>query len=166
MAKEDKKETKRALKKAESAQAPSPFEEMDRLFENYFTRGWLHPFRWARPSWGELPMPFEGKMPRVDVIDRDDEIIVKAEVPGVDKKDLDISVTDNTVSIKGSTSHEEKEEKDDYYHCEISRGSFSRVLPLPAEVEADKASSKFKDGVLELTLPKAKKTKRHTVKVE
>ena len=111
-------------------------------------------------------MPFEGKMPRVDVIDRDDEIIVKAEVPGVDKKNLDISVTDNTVSIKGSTSHEEKEEKDDYYHCEISRGSFSRVVTLPAEVEADKASSKFKDGVLELTLPKAKKTKRHTVKVE
>ena len=166
MAKEDKKETKQALKKAEPAHALSPFEEMDRLFENYFTRGWLHPFRWARPSWGELPMPFEGKMPRVDVIDRDDEIIVKAEVPGVDKKNLDISVTDNTVSIKGSTSHEEKEEKDDYYHCEISRGSFSRVLPLPAEVEADKASSKFKDGVLELTLPKAKKTKRHTVKVE
>ena len=166
MAKEGKKDTKQALKKAEPAQALSPFEEMDRLFENYFTRGWLHPFRWARPSWGELPMPFEGKMPRVDVIDRDDEIIVKAEVPGVDKKNLDISVTDNTVSIKGSTSHEEKEEKDDYYHCEISRGSFSRVVTLPAEVEADKASSKFKDGVLELTLPKAKKTKRHTVKVE
>jgi HSP20 family protein len=139
---------------------------MDRLFENYFTRGWLHPFRWARPSWGELDMPFEGKMPNVDVVDRDDEIIVKAEVPGVDKKDLDISVTDNTVSIKGSTSHEEKEEKGDYYRCEISRGSFSRVVPLPADVDAEKASSKFKDGVLELTLPKVKKAKRHTVKVD
>ena len=166
MAKEGKKESKQALKKAEPAQTLSPFEEMDRFFDDYFSRRWMHPFRRGRPSWGELTMPFEGKMPRVDVVDRDDEIIIKAEVPGVDKKDLDISVTDNTVSIKGSTSHEEKEEKGNYYHCEISRGSFSRVVPLPAEVDADKASSKFKDGVLELTLPKAKKTKRHTVKVE
>ncbi len=166
MAKEGKKESKQALQKPEPARTLSSFEEMDRLFENYFTRGWLHPFRLGRPSWGELTMPFEGKMPRVDVVDRDDEIIVKAEVPGVDKKDLEISVTDNTVSIKGSTSHEEKEEKGDYYHCEISRGSFSRVVPLPVEVDAEKTSSKFKDGVLELTLPKAKKTKRHTVKVD
>jgi HSP20 family protein len=166
MAKEGKKETKQALKKAEPAQALNPFEEIDRFFDNYFSRRWMHPLRWARPSWGDLPMPFEGKMPHVDVVDREDEIIVKAEVPGVDKKDLDISVTDNTVSIKGSTSHEEKEEKGDYYHCEISRGSFSRVVPLPAEVDAEKASTKFKDGVLELTLPKSKKTRRHTVKVE
>ena len=166
MAKEGKKEGKQELKKAGPAQALSPFEEMDRLFENYFKHGWLHPFRWARPSWDELAIPFEGKMPSVDVVDRDDEVIVKAEVPGVDKKDLDISVTDNTVSIKGSTSHEEKEEKGDYYRREISRGSFSRVVSLPAEVDAAKASSKFKDGVLELTLPKMKKSKRHTVKVE
>ena len=166
MAKEGKKETKQALKKQEPAATPSPFEEMEQFFDNYFSRGWMHPFRWTRPSWGDLPMPFEGKMPRVDVVDRDDEIIVKAEVPGVDKKDLDITVTENTVSIKGSTSHEEKEEKGDYYHCEISSGSFSRVVPLPSDVDAENAKSKFKDGVLELTLPKVKKTKRCTVKVE
>ena len=166
MAKEGKKESKQALKQQESAATLNPFEEMDRLFENYFTRGWLHPFRWTRPSWGDLPMPFEGKLPRVDVVDREDEVIVKAEVPGVDKKDLDISVTENTVSIKGSTSHEEKEEQGDYYRCEISSGSFSRVVPLPADVDAEQAKSKFKDGVLELTLPKVKKAKRHTVKVD
>ena len=111
-------------------------------------------------------MPFEGSMPRVDVLDREDEIIVKAEVPGVDKKDLDVSVTENSVSIKGSTSHEEKEEKDDYYRCEISSGSFSRTVRLPADVDAAKARSKFKDGILELALPKVKKAKRHTVKVD
>lgn len=166
MAKEGKKKSKQELQKQESARTLRPFEEMDRLFENYLTRGWLHPFRWGRPSWDALTMPFEGKMPRVDVVDRDNEVIVKAEVPGVDKKDLDISLTENTVSIKGSTSHEEKEEKGDYYHCEISHGSFSRVVSLPAEVDAEKASSKFKDGVLELTLPKVKKSKRHTIKVE
>jgi HSP20 family protein len=166
MAKEGKKESKQALQKAEPARTLSPFEEMDRLFENYFGRGWLHPFRWERPSWGDLTMPFEGKLPRVDVVDRDDEVIVKAELPGVDKKDLDITVTDNTVSIKGSTSHEEKEEKGDYYRCEISRGVFSRMVALPADVDAEKASSKFKDGVLELTLPKVKAAKRRTIKVE
>lgn len=166
MAKEGKKESKQELKKAEAAQVMSPFAEMERFFDDYFSRGWLQPFRLARPSWAELPMPFEGKMPRVDVIDREDEIIVKAEVPGVDKKDLDITVSENSVSIKGSTCHEEKEEKGDYYRSEMSSGSFSRVVPLPAEVDAEKARSKFKDGVLELTLPKVKKAKRHTVKVD
>ena len=75
-----------------------------------------------------MATPYEGKTPSVDVIERDNEIMVKAELPGVDKKDLDISVTSNTVTIKGSTSHEEKEEKGDYYRCEISRGSYSRTL--------------------------------------
>ena len=166
MAKAGKKESKQALLKPEPARSLHPFEEMDRLFENYFSHGWLHPFRWRQPSRGETTMPFEGRMPRVNVIERDDEVIVKAEVPGVDKKDLDISVTDDTVSIKGSTRHEEKDEEGDYYHCEISRGSFSRVVPLPAEVDAEKASSKFKDGILELTLPKIKKAKRHSIKVD
>ena len=165
MAKEAKNQSRQALKKAETAPALSPFEEMDRLFDNYFSRRWMQPFRSIRPSW-DLPATFEGKTPRVDVIDRDNEIIVKAEVPGVDKKDLDISVTDNSVSIKGSTRHEEKEEKGDYYHCEISSGSFSRMVRLPADVDAEKARSKFKDGVLELTLPKMKKATRHTIKVD
>jgi len=75
-------------------------------------------------------------------------------------------VTKNTVTIKGSTSHEEKEEKGDYYRSEMSRGSYSRTLALPSDVEADKAKAKFKDGVLELTLPKLKKAKRRSVKVE
>ena len=104
-------------------------------------------------------------MPRVDIVERDDELVVKAELPGVDKKDLDVSVTENAVTIKGSTSHEEKEEKGDYYRCEISSGAYSRTLALPSDVEADKAKANFKDGVLELTLPKLKKAKRHTIKV-
>lgn len=165
MAKEGKKEGKQALKKAEPAQDLSPFADLERFFDEYFSQGWLQPFRWSRPSWGDFPMPFEGRMPRVDVIDREDEILVKAEVPGVDKEDLDVSVTESAVSIKGSTRHEEKEEKGDYHRSEITSGSFSRVVPLPAEVDATQASSKFRDGVLELTLPKVRKAKRHTVKV-
>ena len=160
------KETKKDIQKAHPAQVMSPFEEMDRLFEGHFPSGWMRPFHWPRPSWGELSAPFEGKMPKVNVIERDNEIVVKAELPGVDKKDLDISVTKNTVTIQGSTSHEEKEEKGDVYRCEISRGSYSRTLTLPAEVNEEKAKAKFKDGILELTLPKVEKAKRRTIKVE
>jgi len=165
--KEEKKETGQELQQARPApRGLSPFEEMERMFDNYFSRGWLSPLRREWPSWAELAAPFEGKIPRVDVVDRDGEVIVKAEVPGVDKKDLDVTVTDNSVTIKGSTSHEEKEEKGDYYRREMSRGSFSRMVTLPAEVDSAQATSKFKDGVLELTLPKQKKTKRHSIKID
>lgn len=160
------KESKQDIQKAQPARVMNPFEEMDRLFEGHFPSGWMRPFHWPRPSWGELSAPFEGKMPKVDVIDRDKEIVVKAELPGVNKKDLDISVTKNTVTIQGSTSHEEKEEKGDFYRCEISRGSYSRTLTLPAEVNEDEAKAEFKDGILELTLPKVEKAKRRTIKVE
>lgn len=165
MAKEEKKETKQEVQKVEPAHALNPFEEMEKMFDNYFSRGWMRPFHMDWPSFPKMKA-FEGKTPSVDVIDRDDEVIVKAELPGVDKKDLDISVTSNTVTIKGSTSHEEKEEKGDYYRCEISRGSYSRTLSLPVDVDEEKTQAKFKDGILELTLPKVKKSKRHTVKVD
>ncbi len=166
MAKEKKDESTQEMQKVQPARTLSPFEEMERLFEGYFPRGWLRPFHWERPSWAELAPPFEGKMPRVDIVDRDEDILVKAELPGVDKKDLDVSVTENTVTIKGTTSHEKKEEKGDYYRSEISRGAYSRTLTLPSDVEGDKAKASFKDGVLELILPKMKKAKRRTVKVE
>jgi HSP20 family protein len=159
-------ESKKDIKKVESAHELSPFEEMDRLFESRFPRAWLLPSHWPRPSWGDLTAPFEGKRPRVDVIDRDNEVVVKAELPGVDKKDIDVSVTKNSVTIQGKTSHEEKEEKGDHYRCEISRGSYSRTLTLPAEVKEGESKAKIKDGILELTLPKVEKSKRHKVKVE
>lgn len=165
MADKEKKEEKQEVQKVEPTHALSPFEEMERMFEQNFSRGWMHPFQFDWPSFSKMKA-FEGKTPSVDVIEKDDEIIVKAELPGVDKKDLDISVTNNTVTIKGTTSHEEKEEKGDYYRCEISRGSYSRTLSLPAEVDEDKTKAKFKNGILNLTLSKLKKSKRHNVKVE
>lgn len=165
MAKEEKKQGKQEVQKVEPTHVMSPFEEMERMFDNYFSRGWMRPFHMDMPSFPKMKA-FEGKTPSVDVIDRDNEVVVKAELPGVDKKDIDISVTQNTVTIKGSTSHEEKEEKGDFYRCEISRGSYSRTLSLPADVDEEKTKAKFKDGILELTLPKLKKSKRHTIKVE
>jgi HSP20 family protein len=143
-----------------------PFEEMERMMESFFPRGWMRPFLWERPFMSELALPFEGKLPRVDVIDRDEEVLVRAEVPGVDKKDLEISVSENTVTINGKTSHELKEEKGNYYRCEVSSGAFTRTVALPSDVDAGKAKTTFKDGILELTLPKVTKSKRHTIKLE
>lgn len=155
-----------AIRKEEAKPVParllSPFEEMDRLFEGFFPRGWLRPMRWEWPSLAEI----ERRFPKVDVIDRDDEIVVKAEVPGVDKKDIEVTTTDNTVTIKGKTSHEETEEKGDFYRCEISRGAFSRTVALPGEVDGTQAKASFKDGILELTLPKQAKSKRVSVKID
>lgn len=141
----------------------SPLEEMEHMFESMFPHSWMRPLRWARPLWSDLT---GGLMPRVDVIDRDDEIVVHAEVPGVEKKDLDVSMTDNTVTIKGSTRREEKEEKGEYYRCEIAHGAFARTITLPAEVDDTKTKAVFKDGMLELTIPKREKAKRHSVAIQ
>jgi len=111
-------------------------------------------------------MAFENRLPRVDVIDRDAEILVRAEIPGVSKDDLEVSMNHGTVTIKGSVKRESKKEEGDYYRCEISHGSFSRTVALPAEVEGDRAKATFKDGVLELLLPKRETSKRHSIKVE
>jgi len=160
-------ETKRSqeIQKAAPARALSPFDEMDRMFDGFFRRGMMRPWRFEWPTFPEMALP-EMKIPKVDVVDRENEVLVKAEIPGVDKKDIDISVGEDTVTIKGETRREEKEEKGDYYRCEISHGAFSRTVALPAAIDGAKAKANFKDGVLELTLPKIEKAKRHSVKVE
>lgn len=165
------KEKGKEIQKAAPARALGPFEDMERMMErmfegSLFPRGWMLPFRWERPLWREVAAPFEGRVPSVDVVDREDEVVVRAELPGVEKKDLDVSMSDGTVTIKASTKHEEKEEKGDYYRCEISQGSFVRTVTLPAEVDGSKAKAKFKDGLLELTLPKVEKSKRHSISVD
>ncbi len=165
MAKEEKKSNK-DIEVRRPGHVLSPFDEMDRWFGNFMPRGWMRPFHRERPSWGELAAPFEGHMPKVDVIDRDEEVVVRAEVPGVEKDDLDVTVSENTVTIKGQTKHEEKEEKGDYYRCEISQGAFARTVTLPGDVDTEKVKAQFKDGVLELALPKIAKTKRRTVKID
>lgn len=144
----------------------SPFDNIEKLFEDFFPRSMLRQFKSEWPSTSTLAAPFEGGMPKVDIIDRDDEIFVRAELPGVNKKDIDISMTDYTLIIKGETKKHEKEEKGDYYRFETSQGSYIRTLSLPAEVNSDKAKTSFKDGVLELTLPKMERAKRRTIKVD
>ena len=146
---------------------PSRLEEVERdverLFDQFLTGGWRSPFRrdWPRLSWGA-----EGQTPRIDVVERDDEIVVRAELPGVDKKDLDVSLTDDTVTIKASTRKESQEEKGDYHRREISTGYLSRTISLPAGVNGNACKAEFKDGLLELKIPKQEKAKRIQVDVK
>lgn len=139
---------------------PALFSDIDRMFDDFFGRRFLRPLGIER-SFPEL----QTAMPSVDVIDRDDEVVVRAAIPGYKKEEVEISVSNSTLTIKGETKKEEKEEKGDYYRCEISQGSFSRIIALPAEVDDSKAKASMKDGMLELTLPKLEKSKRHSISI-
>jgi HSP20 family protein len=158
---------KKSIAKAVLARAVSPFEEMkqrmERMYDEFLPQTWLHPMRWEWPVWPELP---QLRAPRVDVMERDSEVVVRAEVPGVDKNDLDVTVTENAVTIKGATRREEKERKGDYYRREISAASFARTVALPSDVDGTQAKAEFKDGVLELVIPKHAESTRHAIKVE
>lgn len=139
----------------------APFDEMERMFDDFFGRRFPRPFAWERPSAG-----IGALAPNVDVIDRDEEVVVRAELPGVKKEDIELSVSGNQLSLKGEARHEEKEEDGDYYRCEISRGAFARTLTLPADVDDSKAKASMHDGVLELVLPKIEKSRRHAIKID
>ena len=147
--------------KLERIARPALFGDVDRMFDDFFGRRWLRPFGWERPL-AEL----QALAPSVDVVDREDEVVVRAEVPGFKKEDIDISVSGTMLTIKGDMKAEKKEEKGDYYRCEIARGAFARTLALPAEVDEAKAKAAMKDGVLELTLPKLEKARRRRITIE
>lgn len=141
-----------------------PFSEMERLFDDVFSWRRARPSRWGLnfPTVSELAE----KVPRIDIVERDNELLVRAELPGVEKDKLDISLTDDTVTIKATTEHEQKKEQGNYYCCEISRGEFARTLTLPAAVNTNQAKASFKNGILELTLPRREQTNRRNIKVE
>lgn len=167
MAKKDDKD-KSASTELQSAppraSAPARFDEFEQWFEDFFPRGFMQPF--FRRGFPEFESAFGGKLPKVDVIDREDEIVVRAELPGVDKDGLDVSLSDNLLTIRAKTKHETEEEKGHFHRREISRGEFSRSIRLPANVEGDKTKASFKEGILELTVPKAAGSKRQSIKVE
>jgi len=156
----------RPVQRRSGAAVFSPFDEMERLF-NEMSRGLMRPFGGGWPDFGSLPSaPFEGRQPKVDLIDREDEIVLKAELPGVKKEDLEVTMGDNTVTIRASTSHEEKDENGDYYRKEITRGEFVRTIPIPETIDESKVSASFKDGILELKMPKVEEAKPRQIKVE
>jgi len=159
-------ETGKEVQRLSPMRTLSPLDEMDRMMdrmlETFMPRGFPRPFSGGYSDLATL----ENRMPRVDVIDRDNELLIRAELPGVSKKDLDVSVRDSAVTIKATTEQEQSEEKGDYYRRELSRGTFVRTVALPTEVDSEKAKANFKDGILELTLPKIERAKAHHLTIE
>lgn len=144
------------------------FEEMERIFERLMPRGWLRPFRWDWPISGEFGerLGLDLRIPAVDIIDQDGNVLVRAEMPGFSKKDIEISATENTLTIKAKARAEKKEENADYFRCEISQSAAARTVQLPSSIDPAQVKAKLQDGVLEVTMPKANGSRRHPVAIE
>jgi HSP20 family protein len=122
---------------------------------------------WMMPEL-ELPSLTMGgfeKMPAVELSETETEVILKAQLPGIDIKDLEVEVGEDTISISGEQKQEERKEEKGYFRSEFHYGHFVRTIPLPVAIKPDAIASEFKDGLLTLTLPKAEVTKRKVVKV-
>jgi HSP20 family protein len=91
---------------------------------------------------------------------------VKAELPGMDSKDIDISLSDGTLTIKGEKKQEKEEKKSDYHFIERSYGAFTRSIQLPKQVQRDKISTSYKNGLLRITLPKSEEAKKKEIKIK
>lgn len=141
------------------------FDDMDRWFEDFFSRRWPRVFDWGSPL-SETGLFLGSGVPKVDIIDHDNEIEIQAALPGVKKEDLDVSITENSVTIRASARQEEKKEGKHYYRREISRGEFQRTIALPAYVNGDQAKASFKDGILDITLPKTEISKRKSIEIK
>lgn len=143
-----------------------PIADMERAFDRFFGQGWPTMARWQEfPALGRMFEENGIRMPNLDVVDRDNDILVRAEIPGVEKRDLDISLTDNLLTIKGHSRRESREEKGDYHRHEISSSSFARSVTLPGAVDSTKAKAVLKDGLLEITLPKLEASKRRSIAI-
>jgi HSP20 family protein len=126
-------------------------EEMDKLFTDF---GWGNNLA---PLLGFLERETAPAMwsPKVEVARTEGQMTVRADLPGLNKEDIAIELADGVLTLKGERKKETTEEKEGYYRSEHSYGSFYRSLPLPKNVEADKAAASYRDGVLEITLPLA-----------
>jgi HSP20 family protein len=129
--------------------------EMDRLFDDFFARS-------------PLGRSFDGSdwTPAVDMSESENQIVVNVEVPGMDGKDIDISLSGRLLTIKGERKQEREEKEDNYHFVERKYGTFSRSFELPGDVEADKVKATYKDGVLKLTLPKTKEQSVKKIEVK
>jgi HSP20 family protein len=157
------KESKEMVK-VEPAKPLSRFEEMEREFEDFFRR----PFSMMMPSWWPVPKMPEVASPAVDIFEDNGNVVVKAEMPGMTKDELDVKIADNVLTISGEKKKEEKVEKQNYFRMERSYGSFTRSFSLPSDVQTDKIKAQFRDGVLEITIPKTAEAmkKQKKVKIE
>ncbi len=138
--------------------------EMERWFDRMFEDFWRRPLpsRWRPERW----WPGEVSMPALDVFEEKDDVVVKAELPGLGKEDLQVQITGNTLTLKGEKKKKEEVKQEEYYYCERSHGSFTRNIELPCEVKSDQTKASFKDGVLEVRLPKTEESKKKSIAVK
>ena len=133
--------------------------------DSWFNESLLRPF--APIGFPRLrSLVTEDISPSVDVFEEGEDLVVKAELPGIKKEDIDIRLTDGMITISGEKKKEDEIKRKDYYKWERSYGSFCRSFELPAEVQKDKVKSTFKDGVLEIRMPKSKEAIQKEVKIK
>jgi HSP20 family protein len=135
------------------------FDEMERRFEDIFGRSF-----WPA-TWRRIPMAEFGWVPAIEVFEKEDKFVVRADLPGMKEDNFDISVVGDTLTIKGERKAETEVKEEDYYCCERSYGSFSRSITIPSNVDANKIEASYDDGVLEVNLPKAPEIKPKKVTV-
>lgn len=128
----------------------------DRLFRDAFSS--VLPGR-------EGELPTRAWAPAVDICENENNIVLKAELPGVDPKDVEVRVEDNTLYLKGERKFEKDTKEENYHRIERSYGSFARSFTLPNSIDAEKVAAEYKDGLLTLTLPKREETKPKTIKI-
>lgn len=131
-------------------------QEMEDLFQRFF-RGW------AETRWDTEP---RGWAPAVDVIDRKEEVLVRADLPGLTEKDMELTLHEGTLNIRGQRKEEREAKEEDYYSCERRLGTFSRSLMVPPGINAEKISASFRDGVLEIHLPKTKVAEAKRIEIK
>lgn len=135
-------------------------DEFDSFFDDFLSRRWPRLLDWNMPTLSEAGFP------RVDILDHDNDIEVQAALPGVRKENLEVSVTDQAITIRTSAKEEKKEEeKGKYFRREIAQGKFQRTVSLPENVDGEKANASFKDGILKVTIPKTEKSKRRNIEI-
>jgi HSP20 family protein len=136
-------------------------QRMDDLFERMSERV-FGPGQRERSVWGET----EALAPAIESHVEKDTLIVKADLPGIDPKEVSISVTGNQLTIEGERKREEKKEEKDYFYRELAYGKFSRTMTLPESVDADKVKANYKNGVLEITMPAPKQITGKKIQIE
>jgi len=129
--------------------------EMNRLFDSFFGRGGR--------SVGLLDRVWN---PVVDVYETTDELVVTTELPGTKEKDVHVSIVGDVLTIKGERKQDREVKEENYHRMERFYGAFERHIPLPIPVEADKVKATFRDGVLEIRLPKAEEVKPKEIKIQ
>jgi len=158
-----REEMKKDMEKARQSGPPIPLIE-EKWYEDLFKRPitlFNHPAGWPGLKFSEMEeMSFTA-----DIFEEGNVVVVKADMPGVKKEDIDVSLSDDMITIRGERKKEEKVERKDYYRVERAYGSFTRSFRLPADVQADKAEARFDRGVLEIRIPKMEESRSKTKKV-